>query len=80
MKKVLLFVAVATAVSFASCKKDRTCSCVTSSNAPGDVASTEVTVWKETKKGDAKDACRSYTEQTTAPVSGYTTTVDCTLN
>ena len=31
MKKITLFAAVLVAVSFASCKKDRTCACLTSS-------------------------------------------------
>jgi len=81
MKKTLLIVAIA-GLAMASCKKDRTCSC-TQTNTPVSGAATtwgyDVTV-KKAKKGDALDGmCRSYTNQTTAPVAGTKTEVVCTL-
>ena len=78
MKKVL-FIAVVAVASLASCKKDRVCTCVVTSNAPGSVSTTEVKTYQESKKGFAKENCYSYTEQTTAPVSGYIETHTCEL-
>ncbi len=76
MKKVLLFVAVVTAISFASCKKDHVCTCTQTSNAPGGGSSTYVVTYTKAKKGDARAACLSYTE-----TSGtYIETTTCTLN
>lgn len=65
MKKVLLFVAVVTAASFASCKKDRTCTCTSTS---GGVTTTTVTVIHEAKKADARQMC--YGTQTTTTTAG----------
>lgn len=70
MKKGLLFIAVIAAFSFASCKKDYTCTCVTD---PG--GSTSVVTITKAKKGDARAACLSYSETN----SGTTTTTTCTL-
>jgi len=66
MKKVLLFVAVVAAVSFASCKKDRTCTCTTTS--PGG-SSTSVTTIHEVKKSDARQMCIG--TQTTTTSGGF---------
>ncbi len=76
MKKVLLFVAVVTAISFASCKKDRVCTCTSTSNAPGSGSSTKVVTYTKAKKGDARANCLSstYTSGT------YIVTTTCTLN
>ena len=81
MKKTLLIIAVA-GLAMASCKKDRTCTCVTT-NTPvtGSVTSStdEITV-KKAKKADALNGqCRSYSYQTTAPVAGTKYDVTCTL-
>lgn len=72
MKKILLFVAVVTAASFASCKKDRSCTCTGTSNTTDvttwDSSSTvetettstpsnNVIIYNEAKKGHAKKAC-----------------------
>ena len=70
MKKVILFVAVISAFSFASCKKDRVCTCVSS---PGGGTST-VTYTQSTSR-NASAACLSYTEVN----NNTTTTVTCTL-
>ncbi len=71
MKKVLLFVAVATAASFASCKKDHTCSCTTTGSTTADV-----TTYPKSTKAAARANCLSSTQTYAGTV--YTTT--CTLN
>ena len=72
MKKVLLFVAVAT-VSLASCKKDRTCTCTTTTSG-GTV--TTVTTIHEAKKGDARANCLG--TQTTTTSAGFSNVGDDT--
>ncbi|MDX2172705.1 MAG: hypothetical protein SFY56_06250 [Bacteroidota bacterium] len=77
MKKVMIIVAVAS-LAFASCKKERVCECVFSSDAPGSVSST----YKVTVKKAKKDVCdkNSNSSITTAPVAGtYTYKTECTL-
>ena len=65
MKKGLLFVAVISAFSFASCKKDHTCTC-TAVDTPtgGGTATTTVSTWtiNDAKKGDARANCLNSTE------------------
>ena len=77
MKKVLLFVAVVTAASFASCKKDRTCTCTSSTN--GSAGTPQVTVYNDAKKGDARAACLNTTTTTTVGSTTYTTVTTCEL-
>lgn len=79
MKKVLLFVAVVTAASFASCKKDRVCNCTTSTS-PGGTATVSTVTYTEAKKGDARAACLSSTSTEVFVGTTYTTTRDCSLN
>lgn len=77
MKKVMIIVAVAS-LAFASCKKERVCECVMSSDAPGSVSST----YKITVKKAKKDVCdkNSNSSIATAPVAGvYTSKTECTL-
>jgi hypothetical protein len=50
MKKVLLITVLA-GLSFASCKKDYTCTCT------GDNGFTSISNYSKVKKADAKDAC-----------------------
>ena len=79
MKKIVLVVAVV-GLAMASCRKDRTCTCTSTSDAPGFVSSTEVTVYKDSRKRDAKIACQSYTGKMTAPVaSPYSSGQNCEL-
>ncbi len=73
MKKVLLFVAVVSAASFASCKKDRVCSCTTTY--PGYIGTPEVTTYVKSKKAAARANCLSYTTTSGSVVS----TTTCTL-
>lgn len=79
MKKITLFAIAAVAISFASCKKDYTCTCTSSSTAPGSTTSTmEYTIIKA-KKGDAKKMCVKTTSDFTAGGNTYTNTSDCKL-
>jgi hypothetical protein len=79
MKKTLLIVAIA-GLAMASCRKDRTCECKTTSDAPGFVSTTTVETWKETTKKDASKGCQSYSVKQTAPVvAQYSYGVDCEL-
>ena len=75
MKKVLLFVAVVSAFSFASCKKDHTCTCIYTSTEPGFVSTTDITTYTKAKKGDARAACTSYSYLDAT----YTYTTTCEL-
>ncbi len=75
MKKTALFIAVISAFSFASCKKDHTCTCTSTSTDPSYTSSTYVYTITDAKKGDAKKACI-----TTSEVNGsYTETETCEL-
>ncbi|MDZ4665284.1 MAG: hypothetical protein SGJ15_10440 [Bacteroidota bacterium] len=81
MKKILIIAAVA-GLSMASCKKDLTCTCISTSDAPGSVSQTEVTTYKGVKKKNVDEDCVSMSVKQTAgpsPISPYTTTFDCTL-
>lgn len=76
MKKVLFMAAVIVA-SLASCKKDYTCTCTTSttSSAGTFVGDPEVTVYPKSKKSAARSHCLSSTSSGT----GYTSTTTCEL-
>jgi hypothetical protein len=74
MKKGLIIFGAIAAMSLASCKKDRTCTCT---NAAG----SETVTYAKSKKHDVRGACLT-TTQTSTPTGGtaspaYTTT--CTL-
>lgn len=74
MKKLLLFAAIAASTMFASCKKDRVCSCTYSGS--GGSATTEEITYTKASKRDARANCLSY--KYVAP-GGATTTRDCKL-
>ncbi|MDO9000729.1 MAG: hypothetical protein Q7W45_13255 [Bacteroidota bacterium] len=80
MKKILLIASVA-GLAMVSCKKDRTCECKTTSDAPGFTSSTTVyTVKKSKKTSDITANCVSYTSKQTAPTaSTYYYGQDCEL-
>lgn len=71
MKKTILFIAVVFAASFASCKKDRVCTCTGSW--PG--ATPEITTYTKSTKAGARANCLS-SSRTDA---GVTYTKTCTL-
>jgi hypothetical protein len=70
MKKITLSVIALAAISFASCKKDRTCTCTTT---VGSYTSTTVTKAKSSKKG-AENWCSASQSAVTTDNSGYTGT------
>ncbi|MDZ4757041.1 MAG: hypothetical protein SGJ10_02730 [Bacteroidota bacterium] len=94
MKKTVLFVAVIAALSFASCKKDRTCTCTTTSTMSGATPSIAVVDFPKSKKGAAQAICgtnpfaSSGKNQVSKTVEhydaknnqqAYTVTTDCVL-
>ena len=79
MKKLLLSVAVISAFSFASCKKDHTCTCTTTSTFPGSTTDTDVYTIVDSKKGDAKKMCIDNTRTWSSGGVSYTNTSTCEL-
>lgn len=82
MKKIFLLLAVV-ALSAASCKKDRVCTCTTTDTAPTTAgysysSTTETTMTKVSKKS-AKYACVKTTRDYTSGGNTYTQTNDCKL-
>jgi hypothetical protein len=69
MKKSIVLVAVLAAFSFASCKKDRVCTCVDSTG------TSSVVTYTKSKKRDARSQCLS----STATYNNVTYTTTCTL-
>jgi hypothetical protein len=79
MKKITILAIAALAISFASCKKDRTCTCTTTTTITGGGSSTgtaQVTKHKKIKKGQAIAVCHD-TEET---FTGGSATTACTLS
>ncbi|MDO9000728.1 MAG: hypothetical protein Q7W45_13250 [Bacteroidota bacterium] len=82
MKKITLLAVAVLAISFASCKKDRTCTCTSTStptSGPSYTSTDEITVKKAKKKDALNGQCRSMSWQQTAPTSGTKTEVTCEL-
>lgn len=82
MKKITLLAVAFVAISFASCKKDRTCTCTTTTTSGGtsSTGTAQVTKHKKIKKSAGHAICHD-TEQTgtTGGVS-WTSTTACTLS
>ncbi len=79
MKKITILAVAALAISFASCKKDRTCTCTTTTTITGVGSSTgtaAVTKHKKITKSAGKAVCHD-TERTYTGGSDATT---CTLS
>ncbi len=79
MKKVILFAAVATAFSFASCKQEHDCKCssTTTFGATTSPAATSTVTYKDVTKRHAKTLCVSSTE---TDANGAVTTSTCTVD
>lgn len=77
MKKISILSIAFLAISVASCKKERTCTCSTISSAPGSTASEKTIVFKKISKRDAKAACMSL--KVTPDGQPDTDTRTCTL-
>ena len=59
MKKITILSFVFIAIFFASCKKDRACTCTVIDNNPGATTSEYKVVYKKITKSNAKSACMS---------------------
>lgn len=78
MKKIAIVVAVVGSVSLlASCAKDHTCSCTTTTTGVISGTATADTVFQDMKKSDAESACTGLNESWSA--LGTTYTVECAL-
>lgn len=78
MKKLSILAVAALAFSFASCKKDRVCTC-TETTTGSSTSSTSVNTMKKVSKGTAKANCTSGTQYNQASAS-YIVTRDCKLS
>ncbi len=78
-KTILLGIAAVAMISFASCKKDRTCTCTTSTDVPGSTPTTSIKTQSHLTKKEGKRVldCYSYTEVLTPTT--YVKTVDCKI-
>lgn len=77
MKKIITCVTVAAiAMTFASCKKDYSCTCTTSTTGMPSTTS-KVSLGKQTKK-DAESACNG--KSSSASSGGITVSVSCKLD
>ncbi len=81
MKKVILFAAVLSAFSFASCKKDRICTCVQSYSSGGvtQPIPDDVRTYTAATKNQAMSHCLSQTRTGDSNGTPYTYTATCTL-
>jgi hypothetical protein len=81
MKKVMI-IAVFASLALASCKKERECECVITSDAPGATSATVKVTIKKAKKDVCDKNSRSTIQTSPAAPSGstyYTSTSTCTL-
>jgi hypothetical protein len=62
MKKIFLFLAVASVFTLASCKNDRVCTCTTTSTEPGYGSDVDKVTYLDSKKHDASLFCVSTKE------------------
>lgn len=81
MKNIFLLLSVVAVASLTSCKKDRTCECTYTNNAPttpgySSTSTSEFTMTK-VSKGSAKRACVK--TETSSTGSTVTSTADCKL-
>lgn len=76
MKKITLLAVAFVAISFASCKKDRTCTCKTDQAGATDQKIT----YTKARKGDARAACLSSTSTYDTGTSTVTVKNTCTLS
>ncbi len=78
MKKLTILAVAALAISFASCKKDRVCTCTYTSTGSS-TSSTQVNTMTKVSKATGKANCTSGTDYNTASAS-YINTRSCTLS
>jgi hypothetical protein len=73
MKKITLLAVAFVAVSFASCKKDRVCTCTSGGTA-------DKVTYLKARKSDARAACLSYKTEYVNSFTGATITEEVTCN
>lgn len=78
MKKITYLSIVLAGLAFASCKKDKTCTC-TNTDSQGNVTTETYTLTKISGK-DAKDACNKTTWSYTSGSTTNTGSSDCKLS
>ena len=83
MKKIILLIVSAGALSLASCKKDRVCECTNTRTDSSGTVTTELndnTTYKAVKKSEAKSICQKSTSVYVNSGGGTSTNVmDCKL-
>ena len=82
MKKITILAVAALAISFASCKKERVCECVSSSDAPGSTSTTTKVTYTKAKKGICAEQSGSQIITSPSAPAGftyYTDKTECTL-
>jgi hypothetical protein len=85
MKKITLFAFAIAALSLASCKKDRTCTCtsVTTTNGVVGASTTDVTVLSKVSKGTGRANCLTtkitFSQTYGSQVDNYVIDNTCTL-
>jgi hypothetical protein len=82
MKKITLLAVAFVAISFASCKKERVCECVSTSSAPGSTSSTDQVTYKKAKKNICDENSTTMVQTAPSAPAGftyYTSTKVCTL-
>ena len=77
MKKITLLAATLVAITFASCKKDRVCTCTTTPTSG--TAVTTKTTYFEARKKDAREKCIGSQTDVTAPISSVGDKKTCEL-
>jgi len=77
MKKITLLAATLVAITFASCKKDRVCTCTTTPTSG--TAYTTKTTYFDAKKKDARLYCIGSQEDVTAPIASTGNKTTCEL-
>ncbi|MCF8424142.1 MAG: hypothetical protein K9H41_07345 [Bacteroidia bacterium] len=77
MKKITLLAATLVAITFASCKKDRVCTCTTTPTSG--TAVTTKTTYFESRKKDARLYCMGSQTDVTAPVANTGDKTTCEL-
>ncbi len=77
MKKITLLAAAFVAITFASCKKDRVCTCTTTPVLG--TAYTEETTYFDVRKKDARLYCIGSQTNDTAPVAATGSKTTCEL-
>jgi len=74
MKRVVIFILIASSTFFTSCKKDRQCECIEEYN--GVYGTPTLTTFEKSTRAEARAACHSFSE--VLPTGG-TRTVTCKL-